>query len=162
MTAAGPVAEHEKEKQRRQQWNLWDETTKANDQQSFNNDTSETNVAKKATSRWVDWDGIRNPGGVRYRAMIMAFIRLHSSRKLQMKIWHLGVLIIRTLSKVPLVYYMMKHISTGARTKEKTFAWSSAAAALVSLLPSVQCPVSKVQCPTVSVQVQWSVFNAQC
>ena len=86
-----------------------------------------------------------------------------------MKICHLGVLIIRTLSKVPLVYYMMKHISTGARTKEKTFAWSSAAAALVSLLPSahVQCPVSKVQCPMVSVQcpvvsVQCPVLNVQC
>ena len=29
MMLAGPVAKYEQEKQRRQQWNLWDETTKA-------------------------------------------------------------------------------------------------------------------------------------
>ena len=36
---------------------------------------------------------------------------------------------VRNLSKVPFVYYIMNHISTGARIKEKTFARSSAAAA---------------------------------
>ena len=50
------MAEHEKEKQRRQQWNLWDETTKAKNQQSLYNDTSETDVADGAHS--YDYYGI--------------------------------------------------------------------------------------------------------